>query len=383
MRVALISGARTVDDGAVKGTAAYVSSLAVALKELGHEIHVFRSEAARHSEYRRVNDIHYHMVSNDSRIMSSHSLCEAMLYYLTETQGVAGPFDVVHAHHRALLPVLDEMKANGHAKVYLSLHSDSGLAGRNGTIKDASWGLVATLNGIAASSRSLRDRISDRLALNPRWIQVMYPGIDQKKYSRWVDTRKVKQQAGFYADDRLILFVGELTRSLGPDLLLEATFEIVHEFPTVKLVLLGDGPMAPYLRERAKVLGIFHSVRFLGFPKEDQIIDLYNACDVVCVPARSGHADQTVLEAWSAGKPTIVSQSTAPEFLEPYTNGLTPKPEVAAIMQDILACLRDNRFATELGNQGWHTVNRELSWAAIARRYEGIYKQNGNGREAL
>lgn len=374
MRVALITGARTVGDWAMRGTAAYVSSLATSLKELGHEVHVFRAESARRSEYRRVGDIHYHIVNSHNRTMSSATLLEAIVYYLNETQRVAGPFDVVHAHHRALLPVLDEIKAYERAKVFLTLHSDSGLSSRNGKAKAADWGLVTTLDGITASSRALRDRVSDWLALNREWIEITYPGVDQKRFSRWVDQRKVKQQIGFNGDDPLILFVGELMRPLGPDLLLEAAFEVIHECPSAKLVYVGDGPMVPYLCERAKVLGIFPSVRFLGFAGEEQLIDVYNASDIVCVPARRGHVDQTVLEAWCAGKPTIISKAVIPEFFEPHVNGLAPTLDPVAVARDILFCLRDKGAASNIGKQGWYTVNSQLSWAAIARKCEEIYR---------
>lgn len=364
----------------MQGTTSFVTALAGELNKRNHEVHIFRVEGIRRSEYRRVEGVHHHVISTDGRMGAPSALVEAMIYYLVETQGVAGRFDVLHAHHRALLPVLDQMRAYGGTRLYLTLHSGAGLASRSEVAKDINWATVGTLNGITASSMDLRDRIRDRLMLSSQWIEVTYPGVDHVKFARWVDRQKAKNQVGLNADDPLILFVGELVQSLGPDLLLEATFEVLQEFPAAKLVYVGDGPMTPYLMERAKVLGIFQNTRFLRFAQEEQIIDLYNACDVVCIPARHGRVDQAVLEAWSAGKATIVSQSAVPEFFEPHVNGLATKGEIAEIAKDILLCLRQKEFAGELGKHAWNRVSSELSWAAIARKCEELYEQKGNGR---
>lgn len=383
MRIALLSGTRTIDDGAIRGTLAYITSLAAALRDLGHEVHIFKAtDSARTSSYQRVNGVDHHIIAADCRSWSSGTLTQAMIYYIGATESVAGRFDVVHAHHRALLPALDAIKPRNNASTCLTLHSDAGLSPLNGHSVDNGWNHVKTLDGVMATSKLLCDKLVDRLDIPRTIVEVAYPGVDQKKHSRWVDQRKIKEQLWIALDEPMILFVGELVRHLGPDLLLEASFEAMQRFPGLKLVFAGDGPLSPYLHERAKVLGIYPSARFLGLTSEDRIIELYNACDVVCIPARAGNVSQTVLEAWCAGKPTIVTQQVLPEFFEPFADGFVSSPDVLSLAEQLQHCVTNRDHSREIGKHVWQKVDLELSWTAIARKSERIYQNTINGRRA-
>ncbi|MBI4321078.1 MAG: glycosyltransferase family 4 protein [Chloroflexi bacterium] len=350
--------------------------VASALATRGHEVHVFAPVPACRSYYQQLNGLHHHMIGLDSRCASRWTdLAEASPYYLRSTEGVAGPFDVLHGHHRAFLPVLAEGKSNSRAKAFLTLYSEAGIPVLSSVRGGARLHPLDAVERIVVPSHAVKSRIVERLRIPEDKVDITYPGVALQRYSRWVDQGKVKMRCGFGPTDPIVLCVGEMSRATAPDVLLEAMFELVRTFPPAKLIFVGDGPMLPYLRDRAGVLGMLPSTRFFGFVSDEDLVELYNACDIVCLPFRAGRADQTVLEAWCAGKPTIVSRAAAPDFLEPGVDGIVTKPEVASVAQAIATCLADMRACLEMGRRAWHRVDQEFSWEAVASKTLQVYNQ--------
>ena len=376
MRVAMISAAPIAGDGPGWGAGLQVAELSAALAGRGHELHLFGPAATRRSYYQQLGGLHYHVIGRDNRRTSWwNDLVQASLYYLRATERVAGPFDVVHGHHRALLPVLGAIKGSGHARTFLTLHSDVGICTATNGRRDESWHPLDAVTQVTTSSRAIKEKLVGRLALAEERVHVVYPGVTLSKYSRWVDQGRVKERYGFGPLDPTILFVGEMSRATGPDILLEAAFEAMHHSPHAKLVFVGDGPMLPYLKDRAATLGVAPALRFLGFVDEERLIDLYNACDLVCLPFRAGRAEQTVLEAWCAGKTAVVSRAAAPEFLDPTADGIVTRSEVAAVAEAISSSLSDEHARQEMGRRVWHRASNEFSWEAIASRISQMYAE--------
>jgi glycosyltransferase involved in cell wall biosynthesis len=104
-----------------------------------------------------------------------------------------------------------------------------------------------------------------------------------------------------------LLFVGRLVTLKGADLLLRA----VERVPGVELTVIGDGPEAPALRDRAA--GLSREVRFLGERPQVEVLREMRSHDVLVVPSRRGllgreeGMPRVVVEAWSCGLPVIGS----------------------------------------------------------------------------
>ncbi len=102
----------------------------------------------------------------------------------------------------------------------------------------------------------------------------------------------------------------------GPDLLVEAIPFVLNYYPNAKFIYVGDGDLRFSVESRAWALGINHATRFLGYRSGQELINLFKASDVVCVPSRNEPFGIVILEAWSAGKPVVASRNGGPsEFV--------------------------------------------------------------------
>merc|ERR1719161_1426988 len=159
----------------------------------------------------------------------------------------------------------------------------------------------------------------------------------------------------------------------GADLITEAVPDILGANGDVKFVFVCDGDAKMHCDHRANELGVAHATRFLGPKSGQELIDLYKACDAVCVPSRNEPFGLVVLEAWAAGEPVIASDQVGC----PITNGhegfivSCSKEGVAWGVKELFGNF-DKAF--EMGNNGRVKAAYSFSWDTVADKTEECYR---------
>ena len=145
-----------------------------------------------------------------------------------------------------------------------------------------------------------------------------------------------------------VLFVGRFVEKKGIAHLIEALRLLKSEGTSVRLVLIGDGPLASSLREQA---GTAREITFLGWQPGREVRRWMRGAIAVCVPSVTAESGDTeglpnvVLEAMAEGVPVIGSRhSGIGEAVEHGRTGLlVPAGDPPAIMEAIkwLSCNPD------------------------------------------
>jgi len=110
----------------------------------------------------------------------------------------------------------------------------------------------------------------------------------------------------------LIGFIKGLSPKNGPDVLLKAMKYVIREFPTARLLIIGEGPLKNYLQDLAVKLGLQSHVTFMGRVPYDKVPFYYSLVDIVVVPSKNvSNVEEatslSMLEGMASSKPTIVS----------------------------------------------------------------------------
>jgi len=127
------------------------------------------------------------------------------------------------------------------------------------------------------------------------------------------------------------------------------------------------------LEHRAWQLGVQHACRFLGYVLEDDLVNFYKACDMVCIPSRNEPFGIVALETWAAGKPIIVTHNGF-DYVWHDVNGLKVYDNPHSIAWGIKSALSDFGKAKWMGANGRKTAE-EFSWDNIARMTIEIYRK--------
>ena len=134
------------------------------------------------------------------------------------------------------------------------------------------------------------------------------------------------------ARPRTVLFSGSLTRRKGVDLLASAFKALAALHPTVRLKIMGDGPLEHTLRLQLGTLG--KRVEFLGFRDWSELPAIYAGADVLCVPSRYDGWGLVVPEGLAAGLPVIATNrmGAALDLVQNGVNGwIVPAGDEAAL----------------------------------------------------
>jgi phosphatidylinositol alpha-1,6-mannosyltransferase len=220
-------------------------------------------------------------------------------------------------------------------------------------------------------------------------LTVIPPGVRREYLGMATDVPAAKQSFGM-DDNKIILFVGRLAKRKGVQEFIENSLpEIVQKVPQVLFVIVGDNPTAS-LTHRDDVAGeiraltgrlrIDKHVRLLGALSDQDLMKIYQACDVVVLPALDLNDDVegfgiVGLEAAAAGKPVVATRvGGIPDAVEDGKSGVLVAPrDYPALSHSIAQLLDDPGSRSRLGQYGRCRVAHEFSWPRIAGLYENMF----------
>lgn len=134
----------------------------------------------------------------------------------------------------------------------------------------------------------------DRLALWPR-------GVDTILFSPARRSLELRQRWSVGERRPALLYVGRVSREKGLDVL-EPLGALLHRYrASHRLIIVGDGPMTPELKERCP------DAVFTGNLRHEDVAVVMASADVLVFPSETDTAGNVVLEAQASGLPVVVA----------------------------------------------------------------------------
>lgn len=386
MRIAMMSW-ETLYSIPVGGVAAHVTELGAALARRGHEVHVYTRVGHGQGKYQFIDGVHYHrcpfQLSRDF-VGEINNMCNSFVWHLGETEGFSGKrFDIVHGHDWLTAKAVVQAKNDRRSKTVMTFHSTE--YGRCGNRHYG--GNSARIAGIEWEGSFVADRlimVSDALRRECGWLyripewksRTLYNGVHAEKFNGYIDQGQIKQKYGVGPLDPMVLFVGRLAVQKGPDLLLESVPHMLRHYRNAKFVFVGDGDMRRGLEARTHQLGVGHAVRWVGYKSGTELINLFKAADLVCVPSRNEPFGIVILEAWSAGKAVVATKNGGPaEFVNHGFDGYSVSDSVDSIGWGVGTAMSNFGHTRWMGANGRREAETKFSWDTIAAQTEQVYRE--------
>jgi len=130
-------------------------------------------------------------------------------------------------------------------------------------------------NNFIAVSNAVRGYMVTKEKYKPEKITVIYNGIDLSLFDS--ENKNIIPKNNY---DFLVGSVGRLHPSKGYDTLLKSMPLVIKEFPSVKLIIIGDGIQRKYLEGLCFELGISEHVTFLGRNTLTEVIGFLKNIDL-------------------------------------------------------------------------------------------------------
>jgi glycosyltransferase involved in cell wall biosynthesis len=174
-----------------------------------------------------------------------------------------------------------------------------------------------------------------------------------------------------------LLFLGRLGPRKGCYVLLEALRAVRAEFPSVRLLMGGDGEVDKVVA-RAAELGLAAHVQALGWVDAEERGRWLRSAAVYVLPSFHEGLPMSILEAMAAGLPIV--STTVGGIPEAVTDGqeglLVPPGDPEALARALCRVLSSATVREQMGLAARKRVLHEFAAAAVVPRLESLYRQS-------
>ncbi|MDP4550820.1 glycosyltransferase family 4 protein [Alkalihalobacillus macyae] len=296
------------------------------------------------------------------------------------------PFDVIHIFNRPKA-VPAYKAASPKSQFVLSLHNE--MFAEHKLSDEEGQKAIDAVSAIMTVSHYIKGTIIHRFPEANDKIHVVYSGVDLAQFEpKWTEegqriSSRLKEKYGISKHSKIILFIGRLSQTKGPHLLIQALPKILEMHPDAVLVICGgkwfsDNRLNDYVRmlhKLAKPLG--DHVRFTKYIPHEEIPHSYLLGDVfVCSSQWQEPLARVHYEAMAAGVPLITTKRGGnAEVITHMHNGLVLKnfnnpANFAAAICDIF---NHPDKAMEFSITGRKFVERNHQFIHVADRLEKVY----------
>ncbi len=231
-------------------------------------------------------------------------------------------------------------------------------------------------------SESVKNHLMKKCGILPGKITTIYNGVNLNDEC---DTIPPSAISPSYISERdeVILSVGRLHRQKGYDCLIEAVAILKQDFPSVKVLIVGEGEEENNLKNLIKSLDLTKQIVLTGLRRD--IRTLFPFARLFVLPSLWEGMPNAVLEAMAAGLPVVATAvGGVPELVIHGETGMLVPPgdrnELARAMADML---RNNQRACEMGNAGRTRVKDCFTTEAMIERTERLYQEYLKSKKLL
>ncbi len=200
---------------------------------------------------------------------------------------------------------------------------------------------AAQVDRLLVPSSAMRDKLAG-YGIGPP-MQILPTGIPVDRLSGG-DGRRFRAQHDLTPEDRVMLFVGRVAHEKNIGFLLHAFRQAAEHSASLRLVIAGEGPALPGLRELARRLGIAERTRFVGYLDRDGALqDCYRAADAFVFASRTETQGLVLLEALALGVPVVaLSVMGTRDVLEGQPGAIIAEDSVPDFAQAMLKIATDD-----------------------------------------
>jgi len=227
---------------------------------------------------------------------------------------------------------------------------------------------------LIAISQQVREHLIFDFKLDEKKISVINNGIDVQSFGDFSARKKLREDLAI-GDLFLVGIIARLSDVKGHTYLLKAMQVVIKNFPSVKLLVVGEGKMRDALVKEAEDLGIKDNVLFL--PQLGGTKNVLAAIDVFVMPSLQEGLGLALMEAMAQGLAVVGSAvGGIKTLIKDKVNGLLVEPaDPAALAEAITQLLKDEQMRDNLGANARKFITDNFSKEKMVSATERVYKK--------
>ena len=170
------------------------------------------------------------------------------------------------------------------------------------------WATTYTLkrsNAFLGDCATIRD-LAIQYGMNPEKIVTFPWGANIQKYTPG-DDDSLRERLGWGTDHFVLLSTRGWSPIYGVEDLAHAFVKAAHQRPELRLLMLGNGPLAPTIRRIFMNANMLGRVHFPGQVNQADLPNYYRAADLYISTSHSDGTSISLLEALACGTPVLLT----------------------------------------------------------------------------
>jgi len=297
---------------------------------------------------------------------SENTLTKILFIYQSFKYVKRHEFDLIHAH--AFLPGITAKLLMIFKRIpaIFTVHGTSINTKLNNLV--LRWLEKFILNDILYSSQITVSQDFLRLKNINKFINYIPNGVSILEFDN-INVRKMLNPT--------LLFVGRLHSQKNITILIESINIVTNKIPDLTLLIVGKGPEESLLKKKVKDLNLTNNIKFLGEIKGKHLIKIYKSSHIFVLPSIYEGQPLTLLEAWAAKLPVIVTNTGDLSFIVKNNengyliNNCLDEKEIAQL---IIAAFKNKRL-TYIGKNGYDLIKDKYLWHIASDYTFKVYKK--------
>jgi glycosyltransferase involved in cell wall biosynthesis len=253
------------------------------------------------------------------------------------------PVDVLHCHYRRATLVARRVQKKFGTPILYTLHlSHIPLGG--------AWGLLSDFGDqVHSPSTEGRQWLIDEASVPADRITVIPHGVHVEKFPvpDAATRREARGKFDLGGDEIVALFLGRLEDPKNESWLVDLAAESRDALPKLQVLLAGEGPNEPLVREQIKSRRVEDRVRVLG---QREPLPLLQAADALLLPSAREGFSYACAEAMCAGVPVLRTKTSGTaELIVEGVTGQSVAIDHDAFIREATAFLTDRAALARMG----------------------------------
>ena len=233
---------------------------------------------------------------------------------------------------------------------------------------------------IFANSEGVKRVVVEKEKALPEKIDVIYQGVDMKRYSAEAGDASAAAALGMPEDRPVVGIVANYRPVKDLPLFLRAAQVVVKSVPEATFLLVGTGPMHEELTRLAEELGISASVYFSN--GRGAVPDYLRRMSIACLSSESEGFSNAILEYMAAGLPVVAMDvgGNGEAILDGESGFLVRDRTPDAFAAPIIDLLRNQELRRSTGKRALERCRRLFSIDVFIGRLESYYRDLASRR---
>lgn len=218
--------------------------------------------------------------------------------------------------------------------------------------------------------------VYEQYGIKNELVTIIPNGVNESDFLLTQSDTNILEQFNISNSSPIILFMGRLNLIKGPDILLEAFYNVSQKYPDYQLVFAGpDGGELSALKQFAIDRNINDRVHFIGFVSGSDKAYLYQRAEFLIIPSRMEAMSIVVLEAGICGTPVLITNKCGFNEVANINGGEVVEATVTGLSDGLVKMFNRKEILGKLGLNLKAFVFEYYTWDMISRHYIDLYNQ--------